>query len=172
MRRWDESAAVDGWATAPARRRWCPSSAVRTEGPIISDPREIPATAARRLAAIAFLAAARNGDPSPESIEALATTREQALEATSGGRIPGSDRQTVYLIVMKGDFTLSRIPRRRHGKALTGHYLTITFDAVTFRRLDLGLGDRAPAISLHSIGPVSNLMSDDLMPDEEPKHDL
>jgi hypothetical protein len=86
----------------------------------------------------------------------VATTREKALTVMSG-TIPGSDRQNVYLVVMKGNFTLSRAPRPPRAKAPSGHYLAITFDAVTFQRLDLGLRDQAPSVSLQSIGPVSNL---------------
>lgn len=135
------------------------SAASRTEGSNIppAADRQIPAEAARQLAAIALRVAARAGDATPASIEAVATTREVALTVTSGGRIPGSDRQDVYLVIMNGNFTLTRAPRPPRAKAPSGHYLAITFDTATFQRLDLGLRHQAPSVPLQSIGPVSDL---------------
>jgi hypothetical protein len=75
----------------------------------------------------------------------------------NSGRIPGSDRQHAFLVVMNGNFTLARVPRPKRAKAPSGHYLWITLDAATFRRLDLGLRNQAPSVPLQSIGPVSDL---------------
>ena len=119
--------------------------------------RQIPAEAARQLAVIALRVAARAGDASPASIEAVATTRETALTVMNSGRIPGSDHQHAFLVVMKGDFTLTRAPRPPRAKAPSGHYLWITFDTGTFQRLDLGLRNQAASFSLQRIGPVSDL---------------
>jgi hypothetical protein len=81
---------------------------------------------------------------------------ETALTVTNGGRIPGSDRQDVYLVVMKGDFKLSRAPRPPRAKAPTGHYLIVYFDRTTFEVLGVSLRDQAPSVSLQSVGPVAD----------------
>jgi hypothetical protein len=88
----------------------------------------------------------------------VATTRENALIVTSSGRVPGTERQSVYLIVMKGNFTLANAPRPPRAKAPSGQYLSMTFDTGTLKRLDLSLRRRAPSVPLQSVGPVSDLM--------------
>jgi hypothetical protein len=80
-----------------------------------------------------------------------------ALTVTNGGRIPGSDRQDVYLVIMTGNFVLTLAPRPPRAKAPSGQYLSVTFDTVTFLRLDLGLRRQAPSVPLQSIGTVSDL---------------
>jgi hypothetical protein len=119
----------------------------------------IPAAAAHQLSTIMLRKAAMSGDATPASIMAVTTTRAKALEAaTPGDTLPGSAGQTVYLAVMKGNFTLNdaSVPPGAH--APTGHYLAITFDAATFQTMDVGLSDQAPPVSLRSLGPVSSLM--------------
>ena len=118
----------------------------------------IPSPAASKLAAIMLQVAATSGDAQPESITAVTTTHTQALEAaTPGDTIPGSDSETVYLAVMKGNFTLSSASVPPGGHAPAGHYLAMTFDPATFSVLDVGLSDDPPAVSLSSLGPVSDL---------------
>lgn len=102
--------------------------------------------------------AATSGDAQPESITAVTTNYTQALDiATPGDKIPGSDSETVYLAVMKGDFTLSSASGPPGGQAPAGHYLAMTFDPATFSVLDVGLTDGPPPVSLSSLGPVSDL---------------
>jgi hypothetical protein len=118
----------------------------------------IPAAAARQLDTIMLRVATMSGDPKPAWIEAVKTTRDKALTvATPGDTIPGSARQTVYLVVMKGNFTLNDASIPPHAHAPTGHYLAITFNPATFQGMDLGLSKQAPPISLRSLGPVSAL---------------
>jgi len=78
-----------------------------------------------------------------------------ALIATNSGQLPGVSQRDVYLIVMKGNFTLTNVPRPRRAKAPSGQYLSITFDAATFERLDLALRHQASSVS--HLGPVSDL---------------
>jgi hypothetical protein len=120
----------------------------------------IPAAAARQLDAIMLRAALLNGDVKPSWIEAVATTRAAALqEATPGDLVPGSAKQSAYLVVMKGTFTLRDAPVPPHSPLPTGHYLAMTFNPTTFQLMDLGLSNRAPRIALWKFGPVSDLAS-------------
>jgi hypothetical protein len=119
----------------------------------------IPAVAAGRLSAMTLQVAKLSGDAKPASIMAVTTTRAKALEvATPGDTIPGSTGQTVFLVVMKGSFTLNDAPVPSGAHVPTGHYLAVTFDTTTFRVVDVGLSDKAPPGSLPRLGPVSNLM--------------
>jgi hypothetical protein len=114
----------------------------------------IPAAAAQRLTAAAERAAAIDGDARPEWIEAVKTTRAAALRvATPGDTVPGSAGQIVYLVIMKGSFTLGSAPVPSGARAPAGQYLAITFGAVTFQAMDLGLSDDAPR-GLRSLGRV------------------
>jgi hypothetical protein len=118
----------------------------------------IPAAAARQLDTITLRVAKMSGDAKPAWIEAVMTTRAEALRvATPGDTIPGSARQTVYLAVMKGNFTLNYVSRPPHSHAPTGHYLAITFNPATFQGMDLGLSNKESPISLRSLGTVSAL---------------
>lgn len=128
------------------------SATSRTEGS------GIPAAVTRQLTVSALRVAKGGGDARPAWIEAVTTTRDKALRvATPGDTIPGSARQTVYLVVMKGNFTLYSAPRPPHTHAPAGHYLAITFDPATFQMMDLGISNQAPPASFRSLGPVSNL---------------
>jgi hypothetical protein len=123
-----------------------------------ASPAAIPAVAARQLATMTERWAKMSGDAKPLWIEAVTTTRDKALRvATPGDTIPGSARQTVYLVVMKGNFTLTEIPTPPHGRPLTGHYLAFTFTPGTFQVMDIGISKQAPPGSLRSLGAVSTL---------------
>jgi hypothetical protein len=112
----------------------------------------------RQLDTIALRVAKLSGDAKPASIEAVMTTRAEALRvATPGDTVPGSAGQTVYLAVMKGNFTLNYASTPPHAHAPTGHYLAITFNAATFQGMDLGLSNKASPIPLRSLGTVSTL---------------
>lgn len=128
------------------------SAASRTQSP------GIPAAAVRQLTASALSVATSGGDAKPEWVKAVTTTREKALRvATPGDLVPGAASQTVYLVVMEGQFTLNSAPRPPRAHAPTGHYLAVTFNPVTFQVMDLGLSNQAPPASLGSLGLVSNL---------------
>jgi hypothetical protein len=128
------------------------SAASTTESP------SIPAAAARQLTASALSLARGDGDAKPAWIEAVSTTHEKALSvATPGDMIPGITRQTVYLVVMEGNFTLYNAPRPPGASAPSGHYLAVTFNPSTFQMMDLGLSKKAPKTSLGTLGKVSYL---------------
>jgi hypothetical protein len=118
----------------------------------------IPAAAVSQLNTIALRVAKLSGDAKPAWIEAVMTTRAEALRvATPGDTVPGSTSQTVYLAVMKGNFTLNDVSTPSHGHAPTGHYLAITFNPATFQGMDLGLSNKASPIPLRTLGTVSTL---------------
>ena len=128
------------------------SAATRTASPAI------PAVAAQRLGTMMETVAKMSGDARPAWMAAVMTTRDKALQiATPGDRIPDSADRTVYLVIMKGNFTLddASVPPKAH--APTGHYLAITFDPATFQVMDLGLRNHAPPASFRTLGPVTML---------------
>src|ERR1700680_448474 len=111
-----------GIAAALLSTPLAPSSAAsRTASPAI------PAAAAQRLSGIVERVAKIDGDAKPAWIEAVTTTRNKALRiATPGDTIPGSAGQRVFLVVMKGNFTLNDVPTPPKAHAPTGHYLALT----------------------------------------------
>lgn len=121
-------------------------------------PAAISVAADRQLGLMTERWAAISGDARPLWIKAVTTTRDKALRvATPGDMVPGSNRQTVYLVVMRGNFTLTDVPLPDHARPLTGHYLSFTFDPTTFQVMDIGISKQAPPGSLASLGPVSTL---------------
>jgi hypothetical protein len=121
-------------------------------------PTAISAAAARQLGVVTEHWAAISGDARPLWVKAVATTRDKALRvATPGDTLPGSNHQTVYLVVMKGNFALTDVPLPPHARPLTGHYLSFTFDPTTFQVMDIGISKQAPSGSLVSLGVVSTL---------------
>jgi hypothetical protein len=118
----------------------------------------IPASAAHQLKAAMYQMARASGDARPTSVQAVLTTRAKALQlATPGETVPGSTGQTVYLVVMKGHFTLREVSLPRGAHAPRGHYLSETLNPTTLQPMDIGLRNQASPIPLHSLGPVSNL---------------
>jgi hypothetical protein len=122
------------------------------------------AASAIRASAIAPLKTAMmrlarlSNDAHPVWIRAVATTRADGLqEATPGDTIPGSGRQSAYLVVMKGNFRLdASVPSG--AKLPTGRYLAVTISRSTFQVMDLGLSNRPPPHPLGRYGKVSNLL--------------
>jgi hypothetical protein len=88
---------------------------------------------------------------------AVTATHADALRAaTPGDTITIGASRLVYLVVMKGTFTLN-VPVPAGAREPTGSYLAITLDPATLRVLDLGLSDHAPPVPLRRFGPVSRL---------------
>jgi hypothetical protein len=118
----------------------------------------VPAAAIRRLTAIAHRAAAINGDPHPEWITAVLTTRAKALtSAAAGDYVPGSADVTAFLITMHGRFTATAVSVPPGAKAPAGRFLSLVIDAQTFRGLDFGIGPKPPPVPPASLGPVTHL---------------
>lgn len=117
-----------------------------------------PAALARRLRTTA-LHAVTICDARPAWILAVRTTYTKAMAMTGGGiEIAGNATDAVYLVLMKGDFTLHNdgpVPSCAH--APTGHYFSAIFDAATFVTIEARLGNRPPPVPLQTLGPVLNL---------------
>lgn len=117
----------------------------------------IPSSAISALKTNMLRLARQSGDAQPTSINAVATTRAQALRAaTPGDTVPGSVSQRVYLVVMTGEFKVDA-PTPPGASLPTGRYLAVTVSRSTFQVMDLGLSNHAPPVPLRTYGPVSNL---------------
>lgn len=118
-----------------------------------------PAAMAHRLRTMALHAVAICDGARPAWILAVRTTFSKALAMVGGGNdIAGNATDAVYLVLMKGDFTLANggpVPSCAH--APTGHYFSAIVDAATFVTLEAGLGNRPPSAPLQTLGPVLNL---------------
>ncbi len=118
-----------------------------------------PAAVVRRLRTMAVRAVAICDGARPAWILAVRTTFSKAIAMVGGGDdIADNATDAVYLVLMKGDFTLYNggpVPSCAHAPA--GHYFSAIFDAATFVTLEAGLGDRPPPVPLQTLGPVLNL---------------
>lgn len=111
-----------------------------------------------RLTAMSLRGARLSGDPRPQWIDVVATSRETALAgAMHGDTVPNAAGQEVYLIVMKGDFTFAG-DAPPHGHAPKGRYMSVTLDIKTLQTMDIGLSNSPPAVTLRSFGRVYSLM--------------
>jgi hypothetical protein len=118
-----------------------------------------PAALARRLRTMALRDVAMCGGTRPAWIRAVRTTFGKAMAAVGGGDdLADGASAAVYLVVMKGDFTLYEGgPVPSCAQAPTGHYFSAVFDAATFVTLEAGLGNRPPPVPLQTLGPVLDL---------------
>jgi hypothetical protein len=120
-----------------------------------------PAAVARRLRTMALHAVAICDGARPAWILAVRTTFSKAMAMPwwgEGDEIADNATDAVYLVLMKGDFTLYNggpVPSCAH--APTGHYFSAIFDAATFVTLEAGVGNRPPPVPLQALGPVLNL---------------
>jgi hypothetical protein len=119
-----------------------------------------PAAEARRLRTIALHAVAICDGVRPAWILAVRTTFSKAMAMVGGGNdIADNATDAVYLVLMKGDFTLySGGPVPSCAQAPTGHYFSAIVDAARFVTLEAGLGNRPPPVPLQTLGPVLHLM--------------
>jgi hypothetical protein len=118
----------------------------------------LPAQTARRLTSAAMKIARIDGDPRPDSVQVVQTTRGQALTvATPGDFLSRGNRRPVYLVVMHGKFRARDLPAPPGARAPTGSYLSVTLDRHTLRLLDFGLSRHRPAVPLHHFGRVTTL---------------
>ncbi len=120
-----------------------------------------PAAVARRLRTLALHAVAICDGARPAWIRAVRTTFSKAMAMPwwrAGDEIADNPTDAVYLVLMKGDFTLSSggsVPSC--AQAPTGHYFSAIVDAATFVTLEAGVGNRPPPVPLQTLGPVLNL---------------
>ena len=124
--------------------------------------RSIPPPTIPRLAAAAARLAARHEDSNPTSIAAVATTRAKAVEVMfKGTRMPSTESDHVYAVVMTGRFASYRggmhaYPPHEYLPHI-GSALVVIFDAQTLGSLDVRLGDGADPALLSKLGPVTLL---------------
>jgi hypothetical protein len=118
-----------------------------------------PAAVARRLPAKALHAVTICDGARPAWIRAVRTTFSKTMTVVGGGNdIADKATDAVYLVLMKGDFTLNPGgPVPSCAQAPTGHYFSAVFDAATFVTLEAGLGNRPPPVPLQTLGPVLKL---------------
>jgi hypothetical protein len=128
---------------------------------------QIPAPVIPRLTAIAYQWAAREGDPSPESVLAVQSTRTAALHlADPADIIPDSSHTPVYLVVERGYFHPTglegiRLPRTQTAPS----NLELILSAKNLEVLDYGLGPgskHTPTVTLtmlQRVGPASALVA-------------
>ncbi len=118
-----------------------------------------PAAVAGRLRTMALHAVAICDGARPAWILAARTTFSKAMAIVGGGNdIADNATDAVYLVLMKGNFTLySGGPVRSCAQAPTGHYFSAVVHAATFVTLEAGLGNRPPPVPLQALGPVLNL---------------
>jgi hypothetical protein len=119
----------------------------------------IPAPAAASLRTAAVGLAQLSGDARPGSITAVATTYTKALQAATPGDkvVLGNTDQTVYLVVIKGEFTLKNAPVPPGAHNPTGRYLAVIFDPSRGKFTDGSVSDQPPSVPLQSYGPVADL---------------
>ncbi|HYZ56937.1 MAG TPA: hypothetical protein VE733_26035 [Streptosporangiaceae bacterium] len=118
-----------------------------------------PAAVARRLRSMVLHAARSCDGARPDWILAVRTTFSKAMAMAGGGDdIAGNATDAVYLVLMKGDFTLyNGGPAPSCAHAPTGHYFSAIIDAATFVTLEAGRGNRPLPVPLQTLGPVLNL---------------
>ena len=120
-----------------------------------------PAAAARQLRTKALHAVTICDGVEPAWIRAVRTTFSKAMTVVGGGNdIADKATDTVYLVLMKGDFAFRdsgpALPSCAH-RGPTGRYFSAVIDAATFVTLEAGLGNRPPPVPLQTLGPVLNL---------------
>ena len=147
------------WASATMVAAAISASLAAGLSPASAQPfsRAIPAQAIARLNNYALAVARHGGDATPAWILAVKTNQENALKAVSpDNTIPRSGGKAVYLVIMKGKFTVN-FPVPAGSREPAGRYLSIMVSATTFQLIDLGLSNQAPHTSLGRLGPVSTL---------------
>ena len=110
------------------------------------------------LLAVANAAAARSGDATPTAIYMSAlTTRSAANMTASQDTIPtvSGGNNPAYLIVERGNFTLSNAQGVTTGPEPTGTVLTLVVDAGTGQVTDGGVQDVMP--NLAALGTTTQL---------------
>jgi hypothetical protein len=118
----------------------------------------VPAAAVAQLRVSELSAAAADGDAHPTQVLAVATTESLGeQDATPGDRVAADPGQVVYLVTMKGDFSVRTLSPE--GGVAKGHYLTFTLNPATFQAIDGGVSDQAPPTAPASLGEVTNLLS-------------
>jgi hypothetical protein len=117
--------------------------------------RALPTSAqTKALSKVALRLATRNGDASPRSIDAVASTREQALPVVFVGEMVNGAGGNCYVIQMVGSFeTLSSAPLSAASPKAS--VLTVIVNASTYEVEDLSVGNVVTDIA--TLGRVFSL---------------
>ncbi|AFZ13559.1 hypothetical protein Cri9333_2704 [Crinalium epipsammum PCC 9333] len=113
----------------------------------------IPRWGKRNLLDIALQVAKESDDALPDSITYIETTRQKLDGLPSNLNNPSTNK--VYLVMMKGKFTLNRVPLPVRAKLPSGNNLNLTVDGNTGQVVSLGIND-LPA-DLKQLGEIKNL---------------
>ena len=113
----------------------------------------IPRWGKRNLLDIALQVAKESDEALPDSIKYIETTRQKLDRLPS--KLNNPSNKKVYLVMMKGKFTLNRVPLPVRAKAPSGNNLNLTIDGNTGRVISLGI-NYLPA-DLKQLGEVKDL---------------
>ena len=118
----------------------------------------IPTSAVAKLTLIAKQQAVLNRDANPTIALVVETTYGTALTVISSeGSMPQSAPESVYLIMMVGNFIGSRVSTSPRPSTSVSSYLSVIVDAHTFRVIDESLNRTPPLVPLSSLGPGTTL---------------
>jgi hypothetical protein len=113
----------------------------------------LPLSLHNQITQIAQSYTAGLGDPSPESIQYVATDRQAAIAATSGGSVDSD--QPVYLVVAIGKFAAQGVAPPGSTTVPTGSVMILVLDAQTLDITDWGVTTIVPKLT--PLGQVQNL---------------
>ncbi len=113
----------------------------------------IPRWGKRNLLDIALQVAKESDDAILDSIKYIETTRQKLDRIPS--KLNNPSTQKVYLVMMKGKFTLNRVPLPVRAKPPSGNNLNLTVDGNTGQVVSLGIND-LPA-DLKQLGDIKDL---------------
>ncbi len=118
----------------------------------------VPARAASALRAAEMSAAAADGDAHPAQMLAVTTTESLGeRDATPGDRVSTDLGQAVYLVIMKGNFSVPTMSPKGT-ETVKGKYLRLTLNPETLQAIDAGISNQAPPTALGHLGPLTNLL--------------
>ena len=119
----------------------------------------VPAEAATQLSATARTFAALNGDASPSSVEAVVARHSTALTVvTPADLLPGLG-DTVYVVVLTGNFVGYAAKLGGSATVPTGTTLSMTIDPTTYKIDDWSLNSLDLQSAMSALGTVTPLPS-------------
>jgi hypothetical protein len=137
--------------------------------PLANVPSTGPLLSFASVKTIALKEAQRDGDDAPSSVSAAGGTLLSALNVMNPNSaptialtaMPVSERAemeaTVYIVEMRGSFTLAAAPVKRGESEPQGTVLRLLLDAHSGQVVGYSLASAAPA-PLQNLGPVENLL--------------
>jgi hypothetical protein len=105
------------------------------------------------LRAIALRASSANNDAQPSSAQVWLSTRQAAVDATTGSLVDTD--QPVYVLEVHGHFVATLMPVPPGHPPPKGDVLTLVLDASTLETTDISVGDRGP---VGDFGPAATVL--------------